>query len=369
MRSERGCGCSSPDRASASGSRAAAWRSRGRTARNLRDPVDVESHEGALAAFLEVAAGNVGETLDAAGHRVVHGGARYTAPVRVNSEVLDDLRRLAALAPDHMPQAIAAIEAISRTRPGLAQVACFDTAFHRTLPPVARLVPLPRGLGVERFGFHGLSYEYVLSVLRELDPPAADGRLLVAHLGNGASMAAIRGGTCVETTMGFTPAGGLVMGTRPGDLDPGVLVHLVRTRGLDGDELDDLVNKRAGLLGVSGISSDMKDLLESDEPAAAEAVELFCYQAAKFAGSLTTVLGGLETLVFTGGMGERAATIRWRICERLEHLGVDLDRERNEEHAAVVSTPASAVTVRVIATDEDLMIARHTRALVEGDAA
>jgi acetate kinase len=326
------------------------------------------SHEDALAQFLRLVDAKTGR-LDAVGHRIVHGGDQYAAPVRITPDVLGELRGLEGLAPDHLPQAVAAIEAVSRTRPDLAQIACFDTAFHRALPALARLVPLPREFGLQRFGFHGLSYEYVLSELRRLDPAAAGGRVLVAHLGNGASMAAIRDGTCVETTMGFTPAGGLVMGTRPGDLDPGVLVHLVRTRGLEADELDELVNKRAGLLAVSGFSSDMKDLLDSDEPAAAEAVELFCYQAAKFAAALTAALGGLDTLVFTGGIGERGAAVRAAICGWLEHLGVQLDPERNDGHAAVVSPPASAVTVRVLATDEDLMIARHTRALVQEDAA
>jgi acetate kinase len=322
------------------------------------------SHGDALAKFLDLVGEETGGTVDAAGHRIVHGGTRYAAPVRVTPEVLEDLRGLEAIAPDHLPQAVAAIEAVSEARPSLTHIACFDTAFHRTLPPVARLVPLPRGLGVERFGFHGLSYEYVLSRLRELDSAAAAGRVLLAHLGNGASMAAVRGGVCVETTMGFTPAGGLLMGTRPGDLDPGVLVHLVRTQGLGADELNELVNKRAGLLGVSGLSPDMKDLLESDDPAAAEAVELFCYQARKFVGALSTVLGGLDTLVFTGGIGEHAAAIRSRICAGLEYLGLEIDPERNAEHGPVLSAPESGVTVRVIATDEDLMIARHTRDLV-----
>jgi acetate kinase len=326
------------------------------------------THGDALAKFLDLVGEEAGGRLDAVGHRIVHGGPHYAAPVRVTPEVLDDLRGLEELAPDHLPQAVAAIEAVSAARPGLTHIACFDTAFHRTLPPVAQLVPLPRGLGVERFGFHGLSYEYVLSRLRELDPASAGERVLLAHLGNGASMAAIRGGVCVETTMGFTPAGGLVMGTRPGDLDPGVLVHLARTQGLDADALDELINKRAGLLGVSGLSPDMKDLLESDSPAAAEAVELFCYQARKFVGALSAVLGGLDTLVFTGGIGEHAATIRGRICAGLGYLGLAIDPERNAEHAPILSAPESDVTLRVIATDEDLMIARHTRDLVAAEA-
>jgi acetate kinase len=321
------------------------------------------TYEDALTRFLRILQREVGDEFDAVGHRIVHGGAGYTAPVEITSEVLDDLRALEPLAPDHMPQALSAMELLGRLRPSARQVACFDTAFHRSLPRVARLVALPRELGFERFGFHGLSYEYILAELRRLDPEAAEGRVLVAHLGNGASMAAIRGGVCQETTMGFTPAGGLIMGMRSGDLDPGTLVQAARVRGLDVDGLDELVNKRAGMLGVSGLSSDMKDLLESDEPAAQDAVELFCYQARKFVGALATVLGGLDTLVFTGGIGEHAAPVRRRICDGLGHLGVDLDVEANDAAAPVISPATSAVAVRVIATDEDLMIARHTRDL------
>jgi acetate kinase len=248
-------------------------------------------------------------------------------------------------------------------------VATFDTAFHSRMPRAARLFALPRQLadeGVLRYGFHGLSYEYVMSRLRALDPEAATGRIFIAHLGNGASMVGVRGGVGVDTTMGFTPTGGLVMGTRSGDLDPGVLLYMMEERGLNPREIGELINRRAGLLGVSETSADMRDLLsrETSDPRAAEAVALFCYQAKKFLGALTAALGGLDTFVFTGGIGEHAAPVRWRICEGLEFLGIRLDPDRNAEHASIVSRDDTPVTVRVIPTDENLMIARHTLRLV-----
>jgi acetate kinase len=225
--------------------------------------------------------------------------------------------------------------------------------------------------GVIRYGFHGLSYEYIMQALRVVDPQAANGRVIIAHLGNGASMAAVRGGQSVETTMGFTPTGGLVMGTRTGDLDPGVLLYLLQTRGMPAEQVNDLVNRQAGLLGVSGISADMRDLLEREahDPAAAAAVDLFCYQARKFLGALAAVLGGVETLVFTGGIGEHAAPIRARICAGLAFLGLEIDAGRNQQHAPVISPDDAPVTVRVIATDEDRMIARHTYRLITHEGA
>ena len=303
------------------------------------------------------------------GHRVVHGGARYTAPVPITDEVIESLRGLVVIDPDHLPQAIGAIEAVARAQPELPQVACFDTAFHRRMPRVAQLYALPRALldaGVVRYGFHGLSYEYVVQELRRLDEREANGRLVVAHLGQGASMAAIRGGTGLDTTMGFTPTGGLVMGTRSGDLDPGVMLHLLQQRGMSSAALNDLVNKESGLLGVSGTSSDMRDLLEWErtDPRAAEAVDLFCYQARKLLAGLVAALGGIDTLVFTGGIGEHAAEIRRRICAGLEFLGVRLDAERNVPHAPIISREGGPVRVRVIRTNEELMIARHTRAVL-----
>jgi acetate kinase len=237
------------------------------------------------------------------------------------------------------------------------------------MPRVARLFALPRHFadeGVLRYGFHGLSYEYVMGELRALDPEAATGRVVIAHLGNGASMVAVRGGVGVDTTMGFTPTGGLVMGTRSGDLDPGVLLYLLEERGLSPPEIGELINRRAGLLGVSETSADMRDLFgrEADDPRAAEAISLFCYGAKKFLGALVAALGGLDTLVFTGGIGEHAAPVRWRVCEGLEFLGIRLDPDRNAEHSSIISRGGDPVTVRVIPTDENLMVARHTRRLI-----
>jgi acetate kinase len=272
---------------------------------------------------------------------------------------------LAAIVPDHLPQAIAAIRAVQRAYPLLPQVACFDTAFHRRMPRVAQIFALPRRFaddGVLRYGFHGLSYESIMQQLRALDGVAANGRVVIAHLGNGASMAAVRGGRGIDTTMGLTPTGGLVMGTRSGDLDPGVLLSLLQRERMVPTALNALVNRQAGLLGVSGISADMRDLLarQATDPAAAEAIELFCYQARKFLGALAAALGGLDTLVFTAGIGEHAAPIRERICAGLEFLGIRLDPERNRAHAPIISAEGSLVTVRVMTTDEDRMIARHT---------
>jgi acetate kinase len=307
---------------------------------------------------------------DAAGHRVVHGGADHAAPERVTPELLAALRTLVPLAPLHLPAALHGIDAVSHHFPGLPQVACFDTAFHRRMPAVAQRLPLPRTLrakGIQRYGFHGLSYEYVVTTLGA----ATLGRAVIAHLGNGASLAAVRDGLPVDTTMGFTPTGGLMMGTRSGDLDPGVLVHLLANEGFDARAIERLVDHESGLLGVSGTTSDMKALLETraTEPHAAEAVELFCYVLRKHVGAFAAVLGGLDTLVFTGGIGERAAPVREETCRGLEHLGIRIDRERNARHDPIVSARGSACTVRIVRTDEDLMIARHTRALVARPAA
>ena len=308
--------------------------------------------------------------LEAVGHRVVHGGARFSGPVLLDTGAEDAIEDLEELAPLHNGPALAAIRAVREALgPEMPQVTAFDTAFHSRMPRIARLFALPRHLadeGILRYGFHGLSYEYIMGELRALDPEAAASRVLIAHLGNGASMAAVRGGVGVDTTMGFTPTGGLVMGTRSGDLDPGVLLYLLEEKELSPPEIGELINRRAGLLGVSGTTADMRDLLsrQASDPRAAEAVALFCYQAKKFLGALAAALGGLDTLVFTGGIGEHAATVRWRSCEGLEFLGVQLDARRNAEHAPVASREGSPVTVRVIPTDENLMIARHTRRLV-----
>jgi acetate kinase len=323
------------------------------------------THTAAAAGVVE-SARNLGlPSPDAAGHRVVHGGTHHTAPQRVDAVLLADLRRLIPFAPLHMPSAILGIEAVAARFPGLPQVVCFDTSFHRRMPDVAQRLPLAREFwdqGIRRYGFHGLSYEYIVAALG----PAVQGRLIIAHLGNGASLAAVLNGQPVDTTMGFTPIGGLMMGTRSGDLDPGVLIHLVRQNAYDSGQLDEAVNEQGGLLGVSGMSPDMKTLLDARErePRAAEAVELFCYVLRKYIGTMAAALGGLDTLVFTGGIGERAAPVRWEVCEKLAYLGIELAADRNAANAEIISSPASASTVRVTRTNEDVMIARHTRALL-----
>ncbi len=307
--------------------------------------------------------------LDAVGHRVVHGGPRYSQPHLITSELLTELNGLVPLAPDHLPHEIKGIQATARAYPDLTQVACFDTAFHRDMPKLAQIYALPRRYqheGLIRYGFHGLSYEYIVQELRRVaGEAAANGRLVIAHLGNGASMAAVRNGKSVDTTMGFTPAGGLVMSTRSGDLDPGVLIYLLEEKGLRATRLNELVNRDAGLLGVSGISSDMKDLLAKEEEGAhaREAVDLFCYQASKHLGALAAALGGLDSLIFTAGIGENSPEVRRRICQNMSFLGVELEDARNKMNAPVISRGGSQVTVRVMPTDEDRMIARHTYAL------
>jgi acetate kinase len=302
---------------------------------------------------------------DAAGHRVVHGGPTRTTSERVDAPLLAELRKLIPFAPLHLPSAVLGIEAVASKFPGVPQVACFDTAFHRRMPEVAQRFPLPRNLwleGIRRYGFHGLSFEYIITSIGA----AANGRLIIAHLGNAASLTAVRSGEPLDTTMGFTPAGGLMMGTRSGDLDPGILIHLLHTKHMDAAQLNALVNERAGLLGVSGISSDMKTLLEQREfePHAAQAVELFCYQVRKQIGALTAVLGGLDTLVFTAGIGEHGAPVRAEVCRGLDYLGIVLDPTRNAAHSRIISAPGSSCTVMVIPTNEDLMIARQTRTLL-----
>jgi acetate kinase len=325
-------------------------------------------HSGDYTAALDAAIALFDErglpTPAAGGHRVVHGGPRHAEPVVVDDELLAELGELTAFAPLHMPAAIAGIEAIG-ARWDIPQVACFDTAFHHRMPVLAKRLPLPDNLwdeGVRRYGFHGLSYEYVVGAL----DPTQLGRAVIAHLGNGASMAAVHDGRSLDTTMGFTPAGGLVMSTRPGDLDPGVPVYLLRDKGYDTDRLEQLVERESGLAALSGGTSDMKTLIDErdHDPRAALAVEAFCYHARKHVGALAAVLGGLDTLVFTGGIGEQAAVVRDEICRGLEHLGVQLDGERNEANAGVISAPGSDCVVRVVRTDEDLVIARHTGALL-----
>jgi len=302
------------------------------------------------------------------GHRLVHGGPDYASPTRVDPELLNALRKLIPLAPLHLPNEILAIEAVATHFPELPQVACFDTAFHRRMPELSQRFPLPRGLwdeGVRRYGFHGLSYEYILGVLGE-EAPA---RLIIAHLGNGASMVAVRDSQPLDTTMGFSPTGGFMMGTRSGDLDPGILLYLMNEKRYDARKIEHLVDHEAGLLGVSAISPDMKTLLDRRkyDPAAAQAVEMFCYHLRKHIGALAAVLEGMDALVFTGGIGEKAAPVRESVCGGLRHLGIHLDTGLNKTHAGVITTPESPCTVRVIATNEDLIIARHTHGLLEGN--
>jgi acetate kinase len=310
--------------------------------------------------------------LAAIAHRLVHGGPDHTAPALVTPELLRDLEALKPLDPTHLPAELELIAAFAKRWPDVPQVVCFDTAFHRDLPAVARTLPIPRryaASGVRRYGFHGISYEYLMEELgRVAGAEAAQGRVILAHLGSGASLAAVRGGKCIDTTMGFTPTGGLVMGTRTGDLDPGALVHLLRTEKLNADQLDKLVNRESGLLGISETSADVRDLLarESTDPRAAEAVAVFCYQARKLIGGMAAALGGLDTLVFAGGIGENAPVIRSRICDGLGFLGVRLAPERNAANAAVISEDGAPATVRVIRTNEEAMLARSAlRVLAE----
>jgi acetate kinase len=335
--------------------------------------VDLPDHERAFHTLFDwLKAQGHHQELAAVGHRLVHGGRAHVKTQTITPQTLQDIKKLIPLAPDHLPHEIKAIEAVSRLFPHLTQVACFDTAFHRRMPAVAQSYPLPAsstGEEVIRYGFHGLSYEYLLGELaKEAGPQAAAGRVIMAHLGNGASMAALYRGESRDTTMGMTPTGGLVMSTRSGDLDPGVILYLLREKRLSVAAVNTLLNKQAGLLGVSGRSSDMQDLLarEATDAAAAAAVALFCYQARKFLGALTAVLGGLDTLVFTGGIGENAPIIRARICHHLEFLGLNLDARRNDANNPIISSPDSRVTVRVMQTNEELMIARHTWHLLVG---
>jgi acetate kinase len=301
------------------------------------------------------------------GHRVVHGGAIHAAPCVVTRKILEELRNLIPLAPLHQPYNLAAIEAVSERRPDVPQVACFDTSFHRGQPAVAELVPLPktiRDAGVQRYGFHGLSYEYIASVLPEVAPEIAEGRVIVAHLGSGASLCALKARKSVDSTLGFTALDGLCMGTRPGSVDPGVILHLFQTMGLSAAEVEKLLYKQSGLLGISGISNDMRDLIDNPDPAARLAVEYFVYQAAKLIGALASVLGGVDALVFTAGIGEHSAEIRRRICEASAWLGVTLNPTANAAHETRISAADSRVSAWMIPTNEELMIARHMGALL-----
>jgi len=332
-----------------------AERALGATAADPRGAMSV------MGAFLREHLGQ--ERLVAAGHRVVHGGLRYERPVRIDDEVMRELDRLVPLAPLHQPHNLGAIRALAAQYPRLPQVACFDTAFHRAQPHLAQAFALPRTFsdaGLRRYGFHGLSYEYVAATLPRIAPEVAAGRVVVAHLGNGASLCALREGRSVATTMGFTALDGLMMGTRCGALDPGVLLYLMDQRGMDARALEDLLYHRSGLLGVSGISSDMRSLLASADPRAAEAIDLFVYRIARELGSLAAALGGLDALVFTGGIGEHAAAIRSRVCRDAAWLGIVLDEAANRAGGPRISAPGAAASAWVVPTDENRMIALHT---------
>ena len=335
-------------------------------------PVNAPNHASAASALLGwLEERGERDALLGVGHRVVHGGPRYGTPQRITPEMIEELRKLSPFDPEHLPAEILLIEAVRERFAGVPQVACFDTVFHHDLPRVARLLPIPRryeAQGVRRYGFHGLSYSFLMEELARLaGAEAAGGRVVLAHLGSGASLAAVRDGHSIDTSMGFTPTGGIPMSTRSGDLDPGLLSYLARTDRLDAKQIDEMVNFHSGLLGMSETSSDVRDLLacEGRDVRAAEAIAVFCYQIKKWIGGLAAALGGLDTLVFAGGIGERAPAIRARVCEGLGFLGIELDAARNEAGDAVISTKAARTVVRVIATDEALMIARSVVGALE----
>ena len=333
-----------------------------------RGSVGGETHESALSVLGTWITGHTDQLrIVAVGHRVVHGGDQFTAPVIVDAAIVDQLDKLTPLAPLHQPHNLAAIRAIARIDQHLPQVACFDTAFHRTQAPVAQAYALPRELsatGIKRYGFHGLSYEYIASVLPGIVGDAARGRVVVAHLGNGCSMCAMRDGKSVATTMGFTALEGLPMGTRSGAIDPGVVLYLLTERGMGVEEVTDLLYHRSGLLGVSGLSNDMRTLLSSNTREAAEAVDLFVYRVGRELGSLTAALGGIDAVVFTGGIGEHAAPVRARVCDNSAWLGIRLDPAANVGGGPRITTADSVVSAWAIATNEELMIARHTLACI-----
>jgi len=330
-------------------------------------------HEGAIDALFAWGRGvlNSSDRIVAVGHRVVHGGLEYTRPTVVNDHILEDLEKFVPLAPLHQPHNLAPIRVIAKRNPGIPQVACFDTSFHTSIPAVGQAFALPRKFteqGVRRYGFHGLSYEYISTVLPGFDAEAAQGKTVVSHLGNGASLCAMMGLKSRACTLGFTTVEGLMMGTRCGTLDPGVMLYLMDECGMNTRELEKLIYKESGLLGVSGISSDMRTLLESTDPRAAEAVELFVYRITRELGSLAAALGGLDALVFTGGIGENAAPIRERVCRAAQWLGLEFDEKANAVGGPRISREGSRVRAWVIPTDEELMIALHTRKVLSGKA-
>jgi acetate kinase len=341
------------------------------TSSRTETSVDAADHRSAAVFLLErLGAEPSFAGVRAVGHRIVH-GMQHSTPERVTPGLLAELRKIIPYDPEHLPREIELIETIRRMHPGLEQVVCFDTAFHRTMPRVATVLPIPRryeSKGVQRYGFHGLSYTYLMAELGRVgDPAAARGRVILAHLGSGASLAAVRDGRCIDTSMGFTPTSGLVMSTRSGDLDPGVMGFLALTESMDAAAFQKMVTHASGLLGVSETSSDIRDLLarEAGDARAAEAVALFCYQIKKWIGAFAAALGGVDTLVFAGGIGENAVAVRARICEGLQYLGIHLDDARNAQSAALVSADAGCVAVRVIRTDEESVIADATVRLLE----
>lgn len=330
-------------------------------------PVTHESVVEYIAAFLGATC--AGDRLAAIGHRVVHGGEKFFRPTLIDDKVLGELEQLIPLAPLHQPHSLAPIRVLCRRRPKVPQVACFDTAFHCTQPDVAHMYALPSSItdcGVRRYGFHGLSYEYIVSELHHVSPNAANGKLVIAHLGNGASMCAVHAGNSVATTMGFSAADGLPMGTRCGSLDPGVILYMLNALKMDPQTVEDVVYRRSGLLGVSGISSDMQVLLASRDSKARLAIDMLLYRIGRELGSLAAALGGLDGLIFTGGIGEHATMIRERVCMDAKWAGIEIDRDANNSGEQLISTPASRVAVWTLATNEELMIARHTRQVTYG---
>ncbi|MBZ5697543.1 MAG: acetate/propionate family kinase [Acidobacteriia bacterium] len=344
----------------------ATWRVKGlNQADNFSRLVTAPDHTvavGVLMDWIEERSGP--DALTAVGHRIVHGGPKYYKPQRITAEMVEELHRLSPFDPDHLPEEVLLTEAFHRRFPDLPQVACFDTAFHHDLPRVAQMLPIPRryeAQGVRRYGFHGLSYAFLMEELARLgDPAGTTGRVILGHLGNGASLAAVRDGKPVDTSMSFTPTAGVPMSTRSGDLDPGLVWYLARTEKMSAKQFNEMVNLQSGLLGVSETSSDMRDLLDREayDVRAAEAVALFCFQVKKWIGAFAAALGGLDTLVFSGGIGENAPTVRARICDGLGFLGIELEEERNAANEGVISAAASRVAVRVIRTDEERMIAK-----------
>jgi acetate kinase len=344
-----------------------------KTGRKWEKNVAVRDHAACVGLLREVLSEADAISISVISHRIVHGGMHFGEPRFVDEKVMAGLRDLRPFAPEHLPAEIALITEFARHYPGTQQVACFDTAFHHSMPHVSQILPIPRRYyeqGVRRYGFHGLSYSYLMRELERVDPEAAHRKVVLAHLGNGASMAAVKEGRSIDTTMAFTPAAGLVMNTRSGDLDPGLVAFFARTEQMTAEQFDEMVNKRSGLAGVSEVSPDTRELLarEGNDVRAAEAIELFCYQARKWIGALSAALNGLDTLIFSAGIGENSPVIRERICAGLEFLGVELDPVANKANSPIISKTGGTVTVRVIPTDEELCLAESAVELMRSAA-